>query len=76
MTSTPKCKEYFHLKTAAARTINHSEPLIALLNAESSFDSVFYYFTKDEFYMRAFIDKYNPIMSKAFDDLELKIKKE
>ena len=69
-------KKDFHLKTAVARTINNNETRIALLNVEFAFDSVFYYFTKDEFYMRAFIDNYNPIMSKAFDDLELKIKKE
>jgi hypothetical protein len=69
-------KKDFHLKTAVARTINNEETRLALLHVESAFDSVFYYFTKDEFYMRSFIDHYNPIMSKAFDDLTITINKE
>lgn len=68
-------KKDFHMKAAAARTINNLATRDALLKVESAFDSVFYYFTKDDFYMRSFVDNYNMIMPKAFDDFEVNIKK-
>jgi len=69
-------KKDFHIKATRARTISTVETRKAILNVESSFDSVFLNFTKDIYYMRSFIDNYNPIMSKAFNDLELKIQSE
>ncbi|WP_422091605.1 hypothetical protein [Tenacibaculum ovolyticum] len=69
-------KKDFHIKATKARTISTLETRKAILNVESSFDSVFSNYTKDAYYMRSFIGNYNPIMSKAFNDLELKIQSE
>lgn len=69
-------KQDFHIKATRARINSTPEIKRALLAIEASFDSVFVHFISDDYYARAFIDKYNPTMSNAFSNLELKIQTE
>lgn len=63
-------KTDFHRATTRARILGSSEVIESLLNVESGFDEVFIQYVSQEYYLRSFVDTYEDIMPKRFEDLE------